>query len=67
MINNFIYADDKCVLYPSANGMHSRIYKFRSEAKKLNIVYNEKKTVCVCVQPQMWKLKHLPKLFMDTQ
>ena len=65
VVNNLVYADDMCLMAPSAKGLQELIDICLIEAKKLNILYNMKKTVCMCVQPKKWKLNRLPVLYLD--
>ena len=56
-----------CLIAPSAKGLQKLLDVCLSQAEKLNLVYNKKKTVCMCVQPRTWKLRVLPKVYLGKQ
>ena len=64
IINHLIFADDMCLFAPSAKGLQRLLYECQEEASFLEILYNTKKTVCMCIQPKDWKLVILPKLYL---
>jgi hypothetical protein len=57
-INHVCYADDSVLIAPSPTGLQHLINICQKYAYNNEIIYNVKKTICMCVKPK--KLKHLP-------
>ena len=55
--NHLFYADDICILAPSAIGLQKLIDVCVSYGIDHNIIYNPLKTKCVAILPQGYKLK----------
>ena len=67
VVNNLLYADDMCLMAPSAKGLQMLIDVCVKQANLLDLKYNTKKTFCMCIQPKSWKLQNLPSLYLNSQ
>jgi hypothetical protein len=61
-LNNFSFADDMCVLSPSIAGLRKLLAQCELFANEHDIVYNSKKTVCMCVRPKRCDLHSIPNV-----
>ena len=64
--NNFMYADDTCLLAPSPSGLQKLIDICSRYAIKHFILYNEKKTKCMCFLPRAMHRLYLPRVSLNT-
>ena len=62
---NIIYADDSVLISPSARGLQSLLTICDEYAIKCNLVYNSKKTVCMCVKPKCLSSQIKPLLYLN--
>ena len=51
-VNHLVYADDTVILAPSAQGLQDLLTICQSYAKSHNIIFNVRKTKCMCVKPK---------------
>jgi len=65
IINNFLYADDSCVLAPSPAGLQKLLNICSKYAIKHSILYNHKKTFCICFRPKSMGRMKIPKICLD--
>ena len=54
-VNHIMYADDVVLIAPSAHALQLFLNLCDSYASDHGIVYNTKKTVCMCVNPTQLK------------
>ena len=54
-VNHIMYADDVALIAPSAHALQLFLNLCNSYASCHSIVYNTKKTVCMCVKPKQLK------------
>ena len=59
-INHLQYADDSVIISPSPTGLQQLLYICESFAKENDMVYNDKKTVCMCIKSKKGKVLRLP-------
>ncbi len=64
VINHLYYADDLCLIAPSAHGAQKLLNVSLEFASKYDILFNEKKTVCIVYMPKYLKFK-APRLVMN--
>lgn len=55
-VNHLIYADDLVLIAPSAHALQLLINKCENYTMNNDIVYNDKKTVCMRIKPKTMKL-----------
>ena len=55
LINHLLYADDMCLLSPSAHGLSELLNQCERIASSLSIVYNTRKTQCMLFLPTRYK------------
>ncbi len=60
LYNHLLYADDMVLLAPSIRALQTLIAKCSEFANDHSILYNTKKTVCMCFRPQVLKCKFDP-------
>ena len=67
IINHLIYADDVVLLAPSPHALQILISHCESFANEHDIVYNTKKSLCMCVKPKQMKypLNHNKLLYAN--
>ena len=63
--NHLIYADDTALLAPSPNALQSLIDVCVEFAKENGLVFNAKKTKCMCVKPAIFHKLYVPNFFLD--
>ena len=61
-MNHIAYADDMILLSPTPFGLQVLLNTCEKYANEHDIVYNTKKTVCMCLRPKMFKNMCLPQL-----
>ena len=64
-INHLMYADDTCILAPSATGLQKLINICSKYAEKHTIVFNESKTKCMCFKPRCMKSLQVPRVSLN--
>ncbi len=62
VLNHFIYADDMCVVAPSAKALQLLLDVCIDYAEQHGIVYNKKKSVCMCMKSRKYKLLNTPSV-----
>jgi len=65
IINHLVYADDMVLLAPSARAVQILLTLCELYAKDCFIMYNAKKTVCMCCKPKVIKHKVRPTLVLN--
>ena len=65
-VNNLSYADDMCLLAPSIKGLRKLIKICEQYALDHDIVFNVKKTKCMCFRSNI-KLGRIPPVFLRGQ
>ena len=63
--NHLVYADDTVLLAPSPNALQILIDKCEQYAKNHDLLFNVKKTKCMCVKSLVMKDIHVPKFFLN--
>ncbi len=64
-VNHFVYADDTVILAPSAQGLQDLLHVCEAYADAHNILFNVKKTKCMCVKTKFLKDIVIPPLRLD--
>lgn len=64
-INHIIYADDMCLLCPSAKALRVLLNECNSFSDSHDILYNVKKTVCVIIKPKSYTSVDPPKVYLN--
>ena len=64
-INHVIYADDICLLAPTATAMHCLFDVCYDDGIEHNILFNPIKSVCTILKPNSYKL-YLPTVFIGS-
>ena len=64
-MNNFSYADDLVLFCPCASALNDLLLICSAFALKSYIVFNIKKTECMCICPKGMKLTTLPDICLD--
>lgn len=62
-MNNFAYADDLVVLAPSPSGLQKLLNICEVCASSLDIIFNVKKCVYMCIKPKKYKLR-IPSIYL---
>ena len=65
MINNIAYADDMSLLSPSPKGLQKLIDICEEYGKKYNIIFNPKKSMCMCFVGKSLKIDHIITLIIN--
>ena len=63
--NHLVYADDTVLLAPSPNALQILISRCEQFAKCHDLLFNVKKTKCMCIKPELLKDIHVPKFFLN--
>lgn len=61
-INHLFYADDAVLLAPSPSSLQKLLDVCQHFANCNELVYNTKKTFCICIRPKWLKELHIPDL-----
>jgi hypothetical protein len=61
-LNNFSFADDMSLVCPSLSALRKLISICERYADDHDIIYNAKKTVCKCLEPDRLKFDRLPPI-----
>ena len=64
-MNHFVYADDTVILAPSAHGLQELLLMCENYAKEHNIIFNVKKTKCMCVKPKLLQDICVPSIVLN--
>ena len=64
-INHLFYADDAVLLAPSPHAMQQLLNVCDDFACEQELIYNVKKTFCVCVRPKWLKNITIPNMFLS--
>ena len=67
ILNHFVYADDMCLVASSAKGLQTLLDKCITYTQLHGIVYNSKKSVCMCIKSSKYKLVNLPSVKLGEQ
>ena len=62
MINNIAYADNMSLLSPSPKGLQKLIDICEEYGKKYNIIFNPKRSMCMCFTLKTLNIDHTPTL-----
>jgi hypothetical protein len=65
LYNHLMYADDMVLLAPSISGLQKLLEKCSEFASSHSILYNIKKTVCMCFRPLVLKCKFDPIVMLS--
>ncbi len=57
--NHLAYADDMVLLAPSPTALQELLFQCELYAVDHSMIYNVKKTVCMCVKPKMFRDLHV--------
>ena len=66
IVNHIMYADDMCLLAPSAKALRILIAECTRYAIQHDIVYNTKKSVCMLVKSKKFDLRMRPCIKLGT-
>ncbi len=66
-MNHFMYADDVCIIAPSPKGLQKLLNICEEYAISHDILYNEKKSVCMHNQSRKVKFSKLPCLLLNNK
>ena len=66
-INHIMYADDAVLLAPSPAGLQKLLNICAKYSVHNDIIYNVRKTVCMCIMPKSVRNIHLPELTLCGQ
>ena len=64
-MNHLFYADDSCLLAPSLAGLQSLVNICVDYSIGNTIIYNVKKTKCMCFKPSKRKSLNLPRIWLN--
>ena len=62
--NHLAYADDMCLMAPSANGLQVLLDHCYEYAQSHNITYNCTKSVCIFIKSRRLNIKHVPQVHL---
>lgn len=65
-INHMFYADDSSLLAPSPRALQHLINICSEYAAEHQILYNEKKTFCMCFKPRCYSKLYIPPIYLNT-
>ena len=63
-VNHLMYADDLTVLAPSAKGLQKLLDTCETYINTLELVFNSKKSVFMCIEAKLHKPMHTPALIL---
>ena len=66
-LNHFMYADDICLVAPSAKALQRMLDICTDHADSHNIVFNSNKSVCMCINSAKYKLQVFPIVHLGIQ
>ena len=64
-VNHLVYADDTVLIAPSPSALQELVNFCSQFAAENDIMYNLKKTKCMCVRPKWLKDLSFPDIFLD--
>ena len=64
-MNHLMYADDSCIMAPSPTALQILLDICKDFAVENSIVYNEKKSKCMCFIPSKLSGLHIPKVYLN--
>jgi len=64
-INHLMYADDTCIIAPSPSALQDLLDICENFALNNFIVFNEKKTKCMCFKPKSLKCLYVPNMYLN--
>ena len=64
-INHVCYADDLVLISPSPAALQSLINMCQTYANNNEIIYNVKKTTCMCIKPKVLKNMRVPNIYLN--
>ena len=64
-VNHLQYADDSVILAPSPSGLQKLLNICESYAKDYDMIYNAKKTVCMCIKSKGSRSMTVPEVILD--
>ena len=68
LVNHLLYADDTCIIAPSPGGLQKLLDICCTYAEVNTILFNDKKTKCMCFKPRSLKHLNVPPVFLcDTE
>ena len=65
MYNHLMYADDTCIIAPSPSALQKLLTICNNFAVDNFILFNEKKTKCMCFKPRNLSDLHVPNLYLN--
>lgn len=65
LVNHLFYADDSVLLAPSPFALQTLLNVCSEFASNVDLLYNTKKTHCICVKPRMYKRLHIPYIYLN--
>lgn len=65
LVNHIMYADDTCLIAPSPSALQKIVNLCNDFAKDNFILFNEKKTFCMCFKPKSMSDLHIPVLSLN--
>lgn len=63
--NNFSYADDMCIISPSAAGLRKLLLICENFASEHDILFNAKKSVCMIFRTKFLKIYNTPNFYLN--
>jgi hypothetical protein len=63
--NHFMYADDAALIAPSASGLQKLIQVCEMYASDCDIIFNTRKTVCMCIKPKCLNKLNVPAIYLN--
>ena len=65
MYNHFMYADDTVICAPCPSALQELLKICENHALDNGVLYNVKKTVCMCIKPKLHKRLHVPTFYLN--
>ena len=62
--NHLVYADDTVLLAPSPSALQELLNCCEEYSKTCGIIYNVKKTVCMCIKPKSYNDLFIPNIYL---
>jgi hypothetical protein len=66
-INHLCYADDSVLIAPSPTGLQYLIDMCQNYGFENEVLYNIKKTKCMCIKPDILKNLYVPNVFLNAE
>ena len=64
-INHLMYADDSCLIAPCPSALQDLVDICETFANNNCIVYNAKKSKCMCFKPKVYKQLYIPPIYLN--